>query len=92
MTIVDYRMKADTGHFKVTGHEVKLVRSSITKALQKNWWLVIVYIAVTIAGLGYTYATGTWRDVFVAFFVAAITFAVGLKMLIEVNTITTEIH
>jgi hypothetical protein len=50
--MVDYKMKAGTGHFKVSGQNVQLVRAAAIKLVENNWPLIVFYFVVNVAGIG----------------------------------------
>jgi len=90
--MVDYKMKAGTGHFKVTGQNVQLVRAAAIKLVENNWPLIVFYFVVNVAGIGGAYFIEKWDAVQLAALVAFMSFLIGLKMIKETITITKEIR
>jgi hypothetical protein len=68
--------------------KVTLTYSAIAEAVKINWWLICLYLVVTVAGVVASYFTSGWISVLISSAVAIITFFVGLKMMKTVITIT----
>jgi len=88
----NYRMTAETGSYKLTGQNVKLIHTVTTTAVKRNWIWLSIYIIVTLGGIVGSYFTNEWISVGLSVAIAAITFFVGLRMIQEVITITKEIR
>jgi uncharacterized membrane protein YfcA len=84
------RMKAETGHFQMTGGGVTLTYRTIVEATKRRWGWIIVYAAVTVFGVVASYWTSKSISVALSLVVAIITFFVGLRMIQTVITITNE--
>lgn len=88
----NFNMKAESGHYKLTGQDVCLIHEVRERVIKKNWPLISLYGLVTVAGVVASYFTSEWVSVGVSAIVALFTFAVGLRMLQEIVTITKEIR
>lgn len=88
----DYRMDVETGHYRLTGHGTKLVHTVVKKTVQKNWPMILGYGAVTGGGIVASYWTNQWISVGLSVLVALITFFIGLRMIRDIITITSEVH
>jgi hypothetical protein len=85
-------MIAEAGQFGVAGQNARLIHTIISRAVSKNWWLISLYIAITIAGVAVSYFLSGWVSVAVTAAVAIVTFLVGLRMMHQVVTITNEVR
>ena len=85
-------MKGETGHYQLSGQNVKLIHSVTRKAVKKNWPMLAVYCVITVANFVSSYFTSGWLSVGVSFTVAIFTFLVGLRMVQQVITITNEVR
>ena len=87
-----FNLEAETGHYQLTGHAAALTYSTIRTTIEKNWLLIISYVAITIASWILSYFTSGWTSVGLSVAVTVITFAVGWYMVQQVVTITNEIR
>jgi hypothetical protein len=92
MTDPNVRMNAETGSYKLTGQDAKLMHYVIVKVVEKDWPLLSLYLVVIVVGLVASYVTSRWDSVGFSFVVDAFTFVVGLLMVQTVITITNEIR
>ncbi len=47
----DYRMKAESGEFRLTGQDARLIHTIISRVVKKNWWLIGLYATITVGGV-----------------------------------------
>jgi uncharacterized membrane protein YfcA len=87
-----HHMKIETGSYTLSGNDPTLTRSIVVRVTKRNWLLLSFYGLITIAGIIASYFTNQWISVAVSFAFAVITFLIGLYMLIQVVTITSEIR
>lgn len=87
-----YKMKAEPGHYKLTGQDVKLVHTVTVTAVKRNWPWLSAYFVVTVGGIAWSYFTSEWVSVWLSIGVAAVTFVIGGRMVQQVITITKEVH
>jgi hypothetical protein len=86
----DFKMKADTGHFQLSGQNVTLIFSVTALATKKNWPMLAIYFVVTLGGIVVSYFTNGWISVRLSAVVAVITFGVGLRMVQQCLAIGAE--
>jgi hypothetical protein len=87
-----YEMKAEPGAFVISGNSARLKHTTVAEATRRNWPLLGAYGLITLASIIASYFTSQWVSVAVSFAFAVITFLVGLRMLIQVVTITNEVR
>jgi uncharacterized membrane protein YfcA len=90
--VPNYRMKVDTGVFKITVQDVRLIHTITSKAVKRNWWLICLYAVITVAGVSVSYFLSGWISVAASAAVALVTFLIGLRMLHQTITITNEVR
>ena len=73
----NYRMKADTGVFRLAGQDAGLIHTITSQTVKMNWWLVCLYAAITVAGVSVSYFLSGWISVAVSATVALVTFLIG---------------
>jgi uncharacterized membrane protein HdeD (DUF308 family) len=88
----DYRIKAETGHYAVTGSDAKLVHTVVKRSIHKNWGLVSFYILISIASAYITYFTSEWVSVALSIAVTIVSLIVGWFMAREIVTTTNEVR
>ena len=89
----DYRLKAEPGHYGITGHDARLIHTVRKRVLQDRiWWLIAIWFVLTVASIIASYFTSDWVSVAVTTFFAMVTFLVGLKMLTAAVETTREIR
>jgi hypothetical protein len=88
--MIDYRLNAESGSFRVTGSDAQLRHVMREAVWKKNWPLIVSYAGMTVVGVIASYFVSGWISVTVSAFVALATFGVGLRMLQEVITTTVE--
>jgi hypothetical protein len=87
-----YEMKAETGGFVISGNNAQLTHTTVAEVTRRNWPLLGAYGILTLASITASYFTSQWVSVAVSFAFAVITFLVGLRMLVQVVTITNEVR
>jgi hypothetical protein len=87
-----YEMKAEPGAFVISGNSARLKHTTVAEATRRNWPLLGAYGLITLASVIASYFISQWVSVAVSFAFAVITFLVGLRMLIQVVTITNEMR
>jgi hypothetical protein len=87
-----YNLEAEPGHFEITGHPADLMVTTIRTAVEKNWPLIVLYLAITMGGWISSYFTSRWWSVGISVAGSIVTFAVGWYMLQQVVTITKTIR
>jgi uncharacterized membrane protein YfcA len=90
--VPNYRIKAGTGVFRLTGQDARLVHTITSQALKRNWWLICLYAVITMAGVSVSYFLSGWISVAASAAVALVTFLIGLRMMHQVITITNEVR
>ena len=88
----NYEMKVETGRYVVSGNSTKLTHTTVAEVTRRNWPLLGAYGILTLASIVGSYFTSQWVSVAVSFAFAVITFLVGLRMLVQVVTITNEVR
>jgi hypothetical protein len=90
----NYTLNADTGHFKVTGYDAKLIHKSVTETIKRNWWLIALYVAVNLAAIfvGAYILILPWLNALASFCVLIFSTWVGYVMMCKVVTITNEVR
>jgi hypothetical protein len=88
----DYRMKAESGEFRLTGQDARLIHTIISRVVKKNWWLIGLYATITVGGVSVSYFLSGWISVAVSGALALVTFLIGLRMMHQVITITNEVR
>ena len=90
----EYKLNAETGHFKVTGYDAKLIHTVIVETIQKNWWLIAFYIAANLAAiyLGAYVIQVSWMNALVSFSVFMFSTWIGYAMMCKVVTITNDVR
>jgi len=90
----NYRLDVEAGKFEVAGHNVKLIHTIVAETIQKNWWLIAIYIAANlIAIIVSSYIIPVpWLNALVSGVVFVGSTYVGYLMMCKVVTITREIH
>jgi hypothetical protein len=87
-----YEMKAEPGSFVISGNDAQLKHTTVAGVTRKNWPLLGAYGLITLASIIASYFTSQWVSVAVSFAFAVVTFLVGLRMLIQVVTVTNEVR
>jgi len=87
-----YEMKGETGRYSVSGNAAQFTHTTVAEVTRRNWPLLGAYGLITLASIIASYFTSQWVSVAVSFAFAVITFLVGLRMLIQVVTITNEVR
>jgi CHASE2 domain-containing sensor protein len=90
--VPNYRLKADTGVFRLTGQEARLIHTITSQTVKRNWWLICLYTAITLAGVSVSYFLSGWISVAVSAAVALVTFLIGLRMMHQAIVITNEVR
>jgi hypothetical protein len=87
-----YEMKVEPATFNISGNNVQLKHTTITEVTRRSWPLLGAYSLITLGSIVLSYFTSQWVSVAVSFAFAVITFLVGLRMLVQVITITNEVR
>jgi hypothetical protein len=92
--MIDYKMKAEAGSYKVTGHDANLVHTVIVQTIAKNWWLIALYLIINLASIfvGAYILTIPWLNASVSILVLIFTTWVGYFMMCKVVTVTNEVR
>jgi hypothetical protein len=85
-------MKAETGKSVVSGNNAQLTHTTVAEVTRRNWRLLGAYGLLTAASIVASYFTSQWVSVAASFAFAVVTFLVGLRMLVQVVTITNEVR
>jgi hypothetical protein len=90
----NYTLNAETGRFKVTGQNARLIHTVVVEAIQKNWWLIALYaVANFIAIYVGAYAIQvSWLNAFVSFIMFIFSTWIGYAMMCKVVTTTNEVR
>jgi hypothetical protein len=87
-----YEMKAEPRAFVISGNSARLTRTTVAEATRRNWPLLGAYGLITLASVIASFFTSSVGECGGFICVAVITFLVGLRMLIQVVTITNEVR
>ena len=92
--MIDYKMNAETGSYKVAGQNATFTHSVIAKTVAKNWWLIVLYLAINLVSIfvGAYILTVPWLSVSVSILVLLFTTWVGYFMMTKVVTKTDEVR
>jgi hypothetical protein len=85
-------MKAETGHYKITGQDVRLIHTARQRLVKTNKALIAFYVVFNAIGVAAAYFVDKWEAVGLALLVLVISTLIGLYMIKEAITITNEVR
>lgn len=92
--MIKIKMKAEPGHYKVSGAPAKLTHTATITTIKRNWWLIALYTAVNLASIYFCSfrIPAPWFSAAVSFVIWLFTTWIGYLMMCKVERITKEMH